>query len=74
MPQQVAPLKIKSSQKNACVKSLEMYAITPVTYHVTFIFFISHVSNDIKTELAIRLPPCLVVWRIPLASISRGYK
>lgn len=59
MPQQVAPLKIKSSQKNACVKSLEMYAITPVTYHVTFIFFISHVSNDIKTELAIRLPPCL---------------
>lgn len=55
MPQQVAPLKIKSSQKIACVKSLEMYAITPVTYHVTFIYFISHVSNDIKTELAIRL-------------------
>lgn len=51
--------KNKIITKNACVKSLEMYAITPVTYHVTFIFFISHVSNDIKTELAIRLPPCL---------------
>lgn len=38
MPQQVAPLKIKSSQKKVCVKSVEMYAITPVTSPVTFIF------------------------------------
>lgn len=82
MPQQVAPLKIKSSQKNACVKSLEMYAITPVTYHVTFKLFISRfkwhknrtrdkASTMSRKFLALRFR---VVWRIPLASISRGYK
>lgn len=43
LSQQVAPLKIKSPQrdkKKISVKSVVMYAIAPVTYHVTFILYI----------------------------------
>lgn len=65
MPQQVAPLKIKSSQK------CNIY----IFYFTCFKWYKNRTRDKASTMsrkfLALRFR---VVWRIPLASISRGYK
>lgn len=78
MPQQVAPLKIKSSQKIACVVCHYTSYIPCNIYIFYFTCFKWHknrtrdkASTMSRKFLALKLR---VVWRIPLASISRGYK
>lgn len=83
MPQQVAPLKIKSSQKkclckiigNVCHYTSYIPCNIYIFYFTCFKWYKNRTRDKASTMsrkfLALRFR---VVWRIPLASISRGYK